>query len=82
MKVNQQVKEKEKELLKKYTEKQLIEFLNIYKEAKDLYICGSEIEDHEGLEVAQRDYYDEADEMMSRLPKDYVEFQELLEDLS
>ena len=65
-------------LSKKYTRSKVIKFKRIYDEALDLIITGSEVEDKQGLEKAQKEFYNEAEEMMKELPDDYKEFRECL----
>ncbi len=69
---------KEKELIKKYSLKQLVEFKQKYNEACDLYALGSEVEDKQGLEIAQMEYYQDADNLMAQLPEDYKQYREEL----
>lgn len=68
----------EDELIKKYTLKEVKKYKQIYDEAMDIIIEGSEVEDKKGTEVAQKEYYDEAEGMLKQLPEDYKEFRELL----
>ncbi len=68
----------EEQLIKKYTRSKVIKFKRIYDEALDLIITGSEVEDKQGLEKAQKEFYNEAEEMMKKLPDDYKEFRECL----
>ena len=42
----------EQNLIKKYTEKTILEYKCKYDDAMDLIILGSEVEDKKGLEVA------------------------------
>lgn len=46
-------------------------------EANDLYTYGSEIEDKQGTAIAQKKYYDDADKITPKIPKEYKRYQEL-----
>ena len=71
----------EKELIKKYTKEVIIEYKEKYDEAETLIILGSEVEDKKGLKQAEKEYYNEAEEMLAEIPEDYKQFRELLADL-
>ena len=71
----------EKELIKKYTKEVISEYKEKYDEAETLIILGSEVEDKKGLKQAEKEYYNEAEEMLAKIPEDYKQFRELLADL-
>lgn len=68
----------EQTLIKKYTEKAILEYKQKYDDAVELLILGSEVEDKKGLEEAEKQYYNEAETMLAEIPEDYKEFRELL----
>ncbi len=76
-----QIEKMEKELIKKYTKEVIIEYKEKYDEAETLIILGSEVEDKKGLKQAEKEYYNEAEEMLAEIPEDYKQFRELLADL-
>ena len=63
------------------TPKVIIEYKEKYDEAETLIILGSEVEDKKGLKQAEKEYYNEAEEMLAEIPEDYKQFRELLADL-
>jgi len=76
-----QIEKMEKKLIKKYTKEVIIEYKEKYDEAETLIILGSEVEDKKGLKQAEKEYYNEAEEMLAEIPEDYKQFRELLADL-
>lgn len=76
-----QIEKMEKELIKKYTKEVIIEYKEKYDEAETLITLGSEVEDKKGLKQAEKEYYNEAEEMLAEIPEDYKQFRELLADL-
>ena len=76
-----QIEKMEKELIKKYTKEIIIENKEKYHEAETLIILGSEVEDKKGLKQAEKEYYNEAEEMLAEIPEDYKQFRELLAEL-
>ena len=76
-----QIEKMEKELIKKYTKEVIIEYKEKYDEAETLIILGSEVEDKKSLKQAEKEYYNEAEEMLAEIPEDYKQFRELLADL-
>lgn len=68
----------EQTLIKNYTEKTIREYKQKYDDALELLILGSEVEDKKGLKEAEKQYYNEAYEMLAEIPEDYKEFRELL----
>lgn len=76
-----QIEKMEKELIKKYTKEVIIEYKEKYDEAETLIILGSEVEDKKGLKQAEKEYYNEAEEMLAEIPEDYKQFRELLAEL-
>ena len=76
-----QIEKMEKELIKQYTKEVIIEYKEKYDEAETLIILGSEVEDKKGLKQAEKEFYNEAEEMLAEIPEDYKQFRELLADL-
>jgi len=76
-----QIEKMEKELIKKYTKEVIIEYKEKYDEAETLIILGSEVEDKKGLKQAEKEYYNEAEEMLAEIPEDYKQFREMLAEL-
>ena len=76
-----QIEKMEKELIKKYTKEVIIEYKEKYDEAETLIILGSEVEDKKSLKQAEKEYYNEAEEMLAEIPEDYKQFRELLAEL-
>lgn len=79
--MNKKLERAWEELEKKYSQEQLAHFKEDYNEACDLYASGSEVEDKQGLEIAQMEYYQDADNLMAELPEDYKEYRELLNEI-
>ena len=73
-----ELKQMEKDLINKYTEKVVLEYKAQYDDAVTLLLIGSEVEDKKGLEQAKKEYYNEAEEMLEKIPQDYRKFRELL----
>ena len=73
-----ELKQMEKDLINKYTEKVVLEYKAQCDDAVTLLLIGSEVEDKKGLEQAKKEYYNEAEEMLEKIPQDYRKFRELL----
>lgn len=78
--MNKELLKIEKQLINKYTFEKVKNFKEKYDEAIDLFAGGSEIEDKQGLEIAQMEYYQDAENLMAEIPEDYKAFREKLED--
>ena len=71
----------EQELIKKYTKETILDYKHQYDDAMTLLLLGSEVEDKKGLKQAEKEYYNEAEEMLAEIPEDYKRFRELLAEL-
>ena len=63
-------------LQQKYTMDELVHFDSEFREAHDMFILGSEVEDKQGLAAAQRRFYNNAERQMDRLPRDFLQHKE------
>lgn len=77
--MNKKLKKELDQLIEKYGFDKIKDYKYKYDIALDLYANGTEVEDKQGLEIAQMEYYEDADKIMEEIPEDYKAFREKLD---
>ena len=76
--MDKKLSQMEQDLIKKYTKETILAYKHQFDDAVTLILIGTEVEDKKGLEQAQKEYYNEAEEILAEIPEDYKEFRRLL----